>query len=84
MEKPKHTGKYGVSKYSVTYRVEGEPLIKAMHFDKPEDAKEYFNAVRVLHREQEIPVVIKLTHYPDAPNTINGAEVFDEVVITKD
>ena len=77
MEKPKHAGKQGVSKYSVTYRV-------VMHFDKPEDAKEYFNAVKVLHIEQEIPVTIRVMHFPDAPNSICGAELLDEVVITKD
>ena len=64
----------GVHNYWVCYQPKGDPYTHIRDFDEYEDALEFFNAVKVLHRENEIPVWIELRMFPDAPKTIRDSE----------
>lgn len=74
----------GVHNYWVCYQPKGDAFTHIRDFDNYDDALEFFNAVKVLHRENEIPVRIELTRFPDAPNTIGGSEKILFLDNTKD
>lgn len=42
----------GWHKYTVMYQPEGDPFTHGQNFDTYEDALEYFNAVKVVQREE--------------------------------
>lgn len=76
VEQPKSAKpRTGVHRYWVCYQPKDDPFTHIRDFDNYDDAVELFNAIRVLHREFEIPVRINLTEFPNAPRDISGSMV---------
>lgn len=70
----------GVHRYWVLYQPKGDAFTHIRNFDEYEDALELFNAVRVFHREYEIPVRIELREFQSYKeghigNSVNLLEV---------
>lgn len=63
----------GVHNYWVCYQPKDDPFTHIRDFDEYDAAVEFYNAVRVLHREMRIPVRINLTKFPNAPKDISGS-----------
>ena len=51
---------YGIHKYTVRYQAEDDRLNHGRSYDNYEDALEFFNAVKVFHREFEKPLWVYL------------------------
>lgn len=51
---------YGIHKYTVRYQTKDDRLNHGRSYDNYEDALEFFNAVKVFHREFEKPLWVYL------------------------